>query len=67
MMRFLRNLFGCGRREAAHDEDWQREKAARAELQARIEDQVRQIEKQARNTDAAARLIRRLERDVTQC
>ena len=67
MMRFLRNLFGCGRHEAAHDEDWQREKAKRAELQAQIEDQVRRIEKQARNTDAAARLIRRLERDVTQC
>lgn len=67
MMRFLRNVFGCGRQEAAHDEDWQREKAKRAELRAQIEDQVRQIERQAHKADAAARLIRRLERDVTQC
>ena len=66
MMRFLRNLFGCSRREAAHDENWRREKAARAELRAQIEDQVRRIEKQAYSADAASRLIRGLKKDVTQ-
>ena len=66
-MRFLRNLFGCGRREAAFDEDWQREKAARAELRLQISDELMRLENQAKTASAAARLIRRLERDVTQC
>lgn len=67
MMRFLRVMLGCSRREAAHDEDFARCASDRAILRAEMQGQVREAVEAARKMEAAGRLLSGVKRDTTQC